>query len=152
MNVPAFAGSPVLARIHRMDWADRTEGRGNAGKTANSFFHPSGPSEFGYLIQRKSLIPQSKLARGDARMSFHPMEWTAPDGIECARMRSLQISDKGNRPWNRLAELGWTRRSTFSASRGECRRGAGSAQEAPAQGDDDIFREACPDRGRDRSL
>ena len=39
-----------------MDWADRTEGRGNVGETASSFFHPSGPSEFGYLIQRKSLI------------------------------------------------------------------------------------------------
>ena len=45
-----------LARIHRMDWADRTEDRGNAGKIAHSFFHPSGPSEFGYLIQPKSLI------------------------------------------------------------------------------------------------
>jgi len=41
-----------------MDWADRTKGLGNAGKTANSFFHPSGPSEFGYLIQCKSLILQ----------------------------------------------------------------------------------------------
>jgi hypothetical protein len=41
--------------------------------------------------------------------------WTAPDGIERARMRSLQISDKGDRPWTRLAELGWIRRSTFSS-------------------------------------
>ena len=32
--------------------------------------------------------------------------WTAPDGIERARLRSLQISDKGDRPWNKLAELG----------------------------------------------
>jgi hypothetical protein len=40
--------------------------------------------------------------------------WTAPGGIECARMRSLVlISDKGDRPWSRLAELGWIRRSTF---------------------------------------
>ena len=39
-----------------MDWAGRTEGRGNAGETAGSFFHPSGPSGPGYLIQRKSLI------------------------------------------------------------------------------------------------
>jgi hypothetical protein len=44
--------------------------------------------------------------------------WTAPDGIERARMRSLQTSDKGNRPWNKLAELGWTRRSTFSSFTG----------------------------------
>jgi hypothetical protein len=29
-------------------------------------------------------------------------------------MRSLQISDKGDRPWNRLAELGWTRRNVSS--------------------------------------
>ena len=39
-----------------------------------------------------------------------------PDGIDCARMRSLQISDNGDRPWNRLAELAWTRRSIFSSS------------------------------------
>ena len=44
--------------------------------------------------------------------------WTAPDGIDCARMRSLQISDKGDRPWNRLAELGWTRRNIFSSFTG----------------------------------
>jgi hypothetical protein len=29
--------------------------------------------------------------------------------------RSLQISDNGDRPWNRLAELAWTRRSIFSS-------------------------------------
>jgi hypothetical protein len=40
--------------------------------------------------------------------------WTAPDGIDCARMRSLQISDRSDRPWNRLAELVWIRRSIFS--------------------------------------
>src|SRR3954465_306938 len=51
----------------------QTEGRGNAGKTASSFFHPSGPSEFGYLIQRTSLILQSKLARGAGRTPFHPV-------------------------------------------------------------------------------
>jgi hypothetical protein len=39
--------------------------------------------------------------------------WTAPDGIKRARMRSLKISDKGGRPWNRLAELAWIRRNTF---------------------------------------
>ena len=56
-----------------MDWADRTESRGNAGGTASSFFHPSGPSEFGYLIQRKGLILHSKLARGAGRTPFHPV-------------------------------------------------------------------------------
>jgi hypothetical protein len=40
--------------------------------------------------------------------------WTAPDGIQRARLRSLLISDKGDRPWAKLAELGWIRRSTFS--------------------------------------
>ena len=42
-----------------------------------------------------------------------PICGTAPGGIECARVRSLLISDKGDRPRNRLAELGWIRRSTF---------------------------------------
>ena len=46
----------LLTRIPQMDWAGMTEGRGNAGETADSFFHPSGPSEFGYLIHRKGLI------------------------------------------------------------------------------------------------
>ena len=101
-----------------MDWAGRTEGRGNAGETTASFFHPSRPSGFGYLVQRKGLIQRPKLAIETGRMPFHLLEWTAPDGIERARMRSLQISDKGNRPWNRLAELGWTRRSTFFSCTG----------------------------------
>src|SRR5215213_8935402 len=56
-----------------MDWAGRTEDRGNAGETAGSFFHPSGPSEFGYLIQRKGLILQPKLAPGADRTPFHPV-------------------------------------------------------------------------------
>jgi hypothetical protein len=56
-----------------MDRADRTEGRRNVGKTANSFFHPSGPSEFGYLIQRKNLILKSELAREADLTPFHPV-------------------------------------------------------------------------------
>ena len=39
-----------------MEWAVRAKGRGNAGETANSFFHASGPSGLGYLIQCKNLI------------------------------------------------------------------------------------------------
>jgi hypothetical protein len=57
-----------------MDWAGRTEDRGNAGETAGSFFHPSGPSKFDYLIQRKSLILQLKSARGAGRTPFHPVD------------------------------------------------------------------------------
>jgi hypothetical protein len=52
---------------------------------------------------------------GTARNLRAMLVWTAPDGIDCARMRSLQISDNGDRPWNRLAELAWTRRSIFSS-------------------------------------
>jgi len=44
--------------------------------------------------------------------------WTAPGGIGCARMRSVLISNKGDRPWTRLAELEWTRRSMFSSFTG----------------------------------
>jgi hypothetical protein len=41
-----------------------------------------------------------------------------PRRHRCARMRSLLISDKGDRPWTKLAELGWIRRSTFSSFMG----------------------------------
>jgi hypothetical protein len=34
-----------------------------------------------------------------------------PRRHRCAKMKSLQISNKGDRPWNRLAELAWTRRN-----------------------------------------
>src|SRR3954451_19682644 len=56
-----------------MDWAGRTEDQGNAGETADSFFHPSGPSKFGYLIQRKGLTLLQKLASGADRTPFHPV-------------------------------------------------------------------------------
>jgi transposase-like protein len=55
-DVTAKTLKPILARIPQIDWAGRTEGRGNAGQTADSFFHPSGPSGFRHLIQCKSLI------------------------------------------------------------------------------------------------
>src|ERR1700676_1759649 len=48
------------------------------------------------------------------RVLIGVLGWTAPDGITCVRMRSLQISLKGDRRWNRLAELGWTPRSASS--------------------------------------
>src|ERR1700749_3746387 len=63
----------MRSRIRQMDWAGRTEDRGNAGETASSFFHPSGPSKFDYLIQRKSLILQLKSAREAGRTPFHPV-------------------------------------------------------------------------------
>ncbi len=44
--------------------------------------------------------------------------WTAPGGIGCARMRSVLISNKGDRPWTRLAELEWIRRSMFFSCTG----------------------------------
>ncbi len=44
--------------------------------------------------------------------------WTAPGGIGCARVRSVLISNKGDRPWTRLAELEWIRRSMFFSCTG----------------------------------
>src|SRR4051794_36398547 len=74
INVYVDVDNPLLStRIHQMDWAGRTEDRGNAGETAGSFFHPSGPSEFVYLIQRKGLILHHKLAPGADRTPFHPV-------------------------------------------------------------------------------
>src|SRR5690349_3885528 len=69
----------ISVRIPRMDWAGKTEDRGNASETAGFFFHPSGPPGFGYLIQLKSLIYQSKLAHEAGRVPFHPVN----PGSEC---------------------------------------------------------------------
>src|SRR4051794_22230625 len=50
--------------IPHLDSADRPERRGNAGETAESYFHPSRPSGFGRLTQRKQLRLQRKSAHG----------------------------------------------------------------------------------------
>src|SRR5947209_9487450 len=55
LSCRSFAANAVRLQLHvlaytrmpQMDWAGRIESRGNAGETADSFFHPSGPSEFG---------------------------------------------------------------------------------------------------------
>src|ERR1700694_1209985 len=80
------------------------------------------------------------------------MVWTAPYGIEGARMRLLQISDKGavREPdypnWNGYVE------TFFSAARGGCRRAAGAAQEAAAQRGVGVFCQAAADRYRNGGL
>jgi len=38
-----------------------------------------------------------------------------PRRHRCAKVRSLLILDRGDRPWNRLAALAWIRRNTFSS-------------------------------------
>src|SRR4051794_36036524 len=96
-----------------MEWASRTENHGNAGETAGSFFHRSGPSEFGYVIQRKSLILQPELARGADRTPFHPVN---PGSMRSRRARvsvfipcGYQRSHQNHSGWttrNFLASLG----------------------------------------------
>lgn len=44
--------------------------------------------------------------------------WTAPARHRCARMRSLQISSKGDCPWIKLFELASTCQSTSSTLHG----------------------------------
>jgi hypothetical protein len=39
-----------------MEWDGRTESRGNAGETADFFFHLSRPPGLGHEIQHKGLI------------------------------------------------------------------------------------------------
>jgi hypothetical protein len=79
-----------------MDWAGRTEDRGNAGETAGSFFHPSSPSKFDYLIQRKSLILRFKSAHGAGRTPFHPVNpglgWT-PNTVSTANNTPKQLAE-----------------------------------------------------------
>jgi hypothetical protein len=59
-----------------------------------------------------------EVERTAVEIGLEVLGWTAPDGIDCARMRSLQISNKGDRPWNRLAELAWIHRNIFSSFMG----------------------------------
>jgi hypothetical protein len=45
---------------------------------------------------------------GKRRPKPHSTCWCGrPRRHRCAKMRSLQISNKGDRPWNLLAELAW---------------------------------------------
>src|SRR4051794_34953714 len=54
-----------------MDRAGKPEDRGNAGETAESFFHPSRPSGFGCLVQHKRLIRKSKAEQGAGGTPVH---------------------------------------------------------------------------------
>src|SRR5260221_13809145 len=80
------------------------------------------------------------------------MVWTAPYGISCARMRLLEISDKGavreaDYPhWNGYVE------AFFSAAWGRCGGAGGVAQVTWAQGEGGFFCRAAADRGRDCGL
>ena len=68
--------------------------------------------------ERLALVLELTRCEWIDRRPARVLGWTAPDGIDCARMRSLQISNKGDRPWNRLAELAWIHRNIFSSFMG----------------------------------
>src|SRR3954447_84379 len=72
LDTTTAQGRLVFPRIPQIDWTGRTKGCGNAGQTADSFFHPSDPSGFSHLIPPKSLIQLPKLTRGAGRTPFHP--------------------------------------------------------------------------------
>jgi hypothetical protein len=56
-----YPGLLIFPRIPHLDPADAPKGRGNAGETADSRFHPSRPLGLGHLIWRKVLAHQRKL-------------------------------------------------------------------------------------------
>ena len=103
---------------------ERTAGEGNlVGKVfenQSSRFprHRLRPANLQRLELATRLMALSILVVSQFEFLQWVMGWTAPDGIDCARMRSLQISNKGDRPWNRLAELAWIRRNIFSSFMG----------------------------------
>ncbi len=80
--------------------------------------------------------------RGRGAVTFVVMlVWTAADGIECARLRSMMISDKRGRPWSRLSELGLdTSIAYFPTPWCKCGGGADSAHEAGAKDDGCVLR------------
>src|SRR4051812_23860038 len=61
----------TITRIPHLDPADLPEDRGNAGETAESYFHPSRPSGFGYLVHPKNLAQQLKSGHGSGRTPVH---------------------------------------------------------------------------------
>ena len=60
-----------LPRIPHLGSAGRPERRGNAGETAESYFHPSRPSGFGRLTQHKRLGLNRKSAHGAGSWPIH---------------------------------------------------------------------------------
>ena len=84
--------------------------------------------------------------------SLHCWCGRPPAASMCQNEVGLVISDKGDRPWTRLAELEWIRRSTFFNFTGLTwpkRRFCGKSS---AQGHGGVLREARSDGGRNRSL
>src|SRR4051795_3718887 len=71
MQALQYADRVEYTRISHLDPADRSEGRGNAGETADSLFHPSRPSGLGYLIWSKALICQPEVVQGSGQTPIH---------------------------------------------------------------------------------
>src|SRR4051794_5928618 len=115
-----------------MDWAGRTEDQGNAGETADSFFHPSGPSKFGYLIQRKGLTLLQKLASGADRTPFHPVNpgLNRNPAAVSSRLRSTPPADFRK---SEEAESGASASDGRGAG-GACRDHRGSGRRSEAMG------------------
>jgi hypothetical protein len=68
----------------------------------------------GFIVTNLARLPSGSSPSTTSAARRSSVGVDGPHGIDCARMRSLQISDDGDHPWNRLAELVWIRRSTFS--------------------------------------
>ena len=104
--------------------ARRRPRRGSLLRSSHSACGPSGPYDecplLGFAVPERIVAnpPNSAIQIATRQWLVWVLGWTAPDGIDCARMRSLQISNKGDRPWNRLAELAWIHRNIFSSFMG----------------------------------
>src|SRR5687768_12267938 len=72
-SVPSTGAAQVvvLTRIPYLDPAGMSEGRRNAGETAESYFHPSRPSGLGCPVRRKGLIQHRKSVHGAGKTAIH---------------------------------------------------------------------------------
>ncbi|WP_420870168.1 cyclic nucleotide-binding domain-containing protein [Microvirga aerophila] len=70
-----------------------------------------------YVVQMAGTASRIAVEAQNEVRNAHPklLGWTAPLRHRCARMRSLQISHTGDRPWTRLFASEWTRQSTSSS-------------------------------------
>jgi hypothetical protein len=100
------ASNYYLSRIHQMDWVGRIVGRGDAGKTADSYFHPSPLSGLGCPIPCKRLVRQSKLACRAGRAPFHPGNPGLYRGRENGQFGDSAVFE------GKFQDLGWRRGST----------------------------------------
>ncbi|WP_245505995.1 hypothetical protein, partial [Rhizobium sullae] len=73
------------------------------------------------------------------------LKWTAPNGIECARMSSLKAQSRETVRGTDYPNWYGYVKERFPIAWRECKRAAGASQEAIPQGNGEVLREDAAD-------